>query len=199
MRQTVVVIASKPIGMIILLLCLRSKQWVVKSKREDLLKKTAEYLHKNCRLCDRHFQPLMFMNPAKKEDGLVWNAVPTVFPQFQGISYVVFTSCTCATHLVLLSSLLISVLFSTVTVTSKRKAPKPRELPSERIETAVDPAQFKVRLISVYKLGKEKNMAHLDKNPFSRLSCRTTHTALRSRAPALHSLRHQTLMSAWLM
>ncbi|XP_066970834.1 uncharacterized protein [Macrobrachium rosenbergii] len=58
----------------------RSKQWVIACKREDLLKKDYLYLKKNCTLCEVHFQETQFMS--QKKDKLVWNAVPTIFPQF---------------------------------------------------------------------------------------------------------------------
>ena len=56
----------------------RSKAWVVHSRREDLLKKDADYLRKNCHLCAAHFEPSQFMN-TKARNKLIWNALPSLF------------------------------------------------------------------------------------------------------------------------
>jgi len=55
----------------------RSKEWVVLSRREDLLKKDAGYLYKNCRICTKHFEDVMFSNPQKNR--LNPQAKPTLF------------------------------------------------------------------------------------------------------------------------
>lgn len=55
----------------------RSKEWVVLSRREDLLKKDAEYLYKNCRICAEHFEDMMFSNPLRNR--LNPQAKPTLF------------------------------------------------------------------------------------------------------------------------
>ena len=59
-----------------LIIC-RSKEWVVLSRREDLLKKDAQYLHKNCKICAEHFEDVMFSNPLKNR--LNPQAKPTFF------------------------------------------------------------------------------------------------------------------------
>ena len=59
-----------------LIIC-RSKEWVVLSRREDLLKKDVEYLYKNCRICAEHFEDMMFSNPLKNR--LNPQAKPTLF------------------------------------------------------------------------------------------------------------------------
>ena len=55
----------------------RCKRWVINCRRKDLLGASVDYLHRNCRLCDDHFETSQFMNSEKKR--LIWNAVPTVF------------------------------------------------------------------------------------------------------------------------
>ena len=47
------------------------------TRRKDLIGKTPWYLHNNCRLCSRHFEPSQFANKMQKR--LKWNAVPTLF------------------------------------------------------------------------------------------------------------------------
>jgi len=54
------------------------KQWVVRCRREDLLKRDAAYLNRNCFLCASHFEPSQFTNPAMR-NRLIWNALPSVF------------------------------------------------------------------------------------------------------------------------
>ncbi len=50
-------------------------------RREDLMKKEANYLNINCCKCGEHFDATQFMNPAKKHLGLyAWDAIPTIFP-----------------------------------------------------------------------------------------------------------------------
>jgi len=38
---------------------------------------SVDYVHKNCCLCDKHFEDSQFMNSSRKR--LVWNAVPSLF------------------------------------------------------------------------------------------------------------------------
>ena len=67
------------IVMLIMLYCVcSSKVWVIRSRREDLLSKDSDYLHKNCLLCAAHFQPSQFMNSSVRNK-LTWNAVPSLF------------------------------------------------------------------------------------------------------------------------
>jgi len=54
------------------------RRWVQASGREDLIPKSVEYLHANCKLCADHFEDDQFMN-AVARNKLVWNAVPTIF------------------------------------------------------------------------------------------------------------------------
>lgn len=55
----------------------RSKKWVINCQRKDLLQKSSEYLHRNCRMCTVHFEQSQFMNTNK--NSLIKSAVPTVF------------------------------------------------------------------------------------------------------------------------
>ena len=57
----------------------RSKIWVINCRRDDLMKKDANYLYNQCRMCDEHFDASQFMDPASKRS-LVWDAIPTIFP-----------------------------------------------------------------------------------------------------------------------
>ena len=57
----------------------RSKRWVINCRRDDLMKKDANYLYNQCRMCDEHFDASQFMDPASKRS-LVWDAIPTIFP-----------------------------------------------------------------------------------------------------------------------
>ena len=43
------------------------------------MKKDANYLYNQCRMCDEHFDASQFMDPASKRS-LVWDAIPTIFP-----------------------------------------------------------------------------------------------------------------------
>ena len=56
-----------------------SKRWVINCRRDDLMKKDANYLYNQCRMCDEHFDASQFMDPASK-CSLVWDAIPTIFP-----------------------------------------------------------------------------------------------------------------------
>ena len=38
----------------------RAQEWVVLTRRQDLLKKPAKYLHQNCKLCSVHFEECIF-------------------------------------------------------------------------------------------------------------------------------------------
>ena len=44
----------------------RSKIWVINCRRDDLMKKDANYLYNQCRMCDEHFDASQFMDPASK-------------------------------------------------------------------------------------------------------------------------------------
>ena len=57
----------------------RSKRWVINCRRDDLMKKDANYLYNQCRMCDEHFDASQFMDQASKRS-LVWDAIPTIFP-----------------------------------------------------------------------------------------------------------------------
>ena len=57
----------------------RSKIWVINCRRDDLMKKDANYLYNQCRMCDEHFDASQFMDTASKHS-LVWDAIPTTFP-----------------------------------------------------------------------------------------------------------------------
>src|SRR6218665_2040072 len=67
------------------MLCVRCKQWVINTRREDLDKKTTEEIHKNNILCSAHFEESQFTN--KSWNKLNWNAIPTLF----NVSYFVWS------------------------------------------------------------------------------------------------------------
>ena len=46
----------------------RGKRWVINCRRDDLMKKDANYLYNQCRMCDEHFDASQFMDPASKRD-----------------------------------------------------------------------------------------------------------------------------------
>ena len=56
----------------------RCKEWVQRSRRQDLLNKDVAKLYRNCHLCSDHFEESQFMN-AQEKKRLIWNAVPSVF------------------------------------------------------------------------------------------------------------------------
>ena len=53
-------------------------KWVQMTRREDLRGKSATYLNKNCRLCEKHFECSQFYNAASR-DRLLPFAIPTLF------------------------------------------------------------------------------------------------------------------------
>ena len=55
----------------------RAKEWVILTRRQDLLKKKSKYLHQNSKLCSEHFEECMFSNEAKTR--LKRDAKPTLF------------------------------------------------------------------------------------------------------------------------
>ena len=46
-------------------------------RRDDLLGRDPEYLHRNCKICGDHFEDMMFANDLKNR--LTPNAKPTLF------------------------------------------------------------------------------------------------------------------------
>lgn len=55
----------------------RAKEWVVLTRRQDLLKNSPKCLHQNCKLCSIHFEECMFSNESKSR--LTRDAKPTLF------------------------------------------------------------------------------------------------------------------------
>ena len=53
------------------------RSWVIWAHRQDLLKKGAEYLDRNCELWAVNFEPSQFMN-RQEGNQLVWNVVPSL-------------------------------------------------------------------------------------------------------------------------
>ena len=51
--------------MIILITSYRATRWAINIRREDLVKKSPEYLNKNFRVCSEHFESMMFLNDLK--------------------------------------------------------------------------------------------------------------------------------------
>ena len=49
----------------------RSKTWVTHLRREDIMKKEANYMNINCFKCCEHVDATQYMNPAKKHIGLI--------------------------------------------------------------------------------------------------------------------------------
>jgi hypothetical protein len=58
-------------------LSFRAKEWVVLTRRQDLLKKSPKYLPQNCKLCSIHFEECIFSNQSKSR--LRRDANPTLF------------------------------------------------------------------------------------------------------------------------
>ena len=56
----------------------RCKEWVQRSRRQDLLNKEIAKLYRNYHLCSDHFEESQFMN-AQEKKRLIWNAVPSIF------------------------------------------------------------------------------------------------------------------------
>jgi len=67
-------------------MCYRCKQWVINSRRVDLLKpwpgetweQSVQRMNKNNCLCGKHFEESQFMN-VNTRNSLIWSAVPTIF------------------------------------------------------------------------------------------------------------------------
>ncbi|KAA0704066.1 52 kDa repressor of the inhibitor of the protein kinase [Triplophysa tibetana] len=59
----------------------RCKQWVSNCSRPDLKNKTPEYLHKNYKLCSKHFETSMLRQQSTAKPILKDDAVPTIFDQ----------------------------------------------------------------------------------------------------------------------
>lgn len=57
----------------------RCKQWVGNCRRPDLQTKTAEYLHRNFKLCSRHFEASLIQKESELKTVLKDGAVPTIF------------------------------------------------------------------------------------------------------------------------
>ncbi|KAK2871049.1 hypothetical protein Q8A67_023576 [Cirrhinus molitorella] len=57
----------------------RCKQWVVNSHRPDLETKTPEDLHRNYKLCSKHFDTSMICEQSSEKSVLKDDAVPTIF------------------------------------------------------------------------------------------------------------------------
>jgi len=55
---------------------IRAKGWAINIRRDDLINKSSEYMHKNCKVCSEHFEPMMFRNELKTR--LQPTAVPTI-------------------------------------------------------------------------------------------------------------------------
>ena len=56
----------------------RCKEWVHRSRQQDLLNKDIAKLYRNYNLCSDHFEESQFMN-AQEKKRLIWNAVPAIF------------------------------------------------------------------------------------------------------------------------
>ena len=61
---------------LLLLASYRATRWAINIRREDLVKKSPEYLNKNCRICSEHFESVMFLNDLKNR--LQPTAIPTL-------------------------------------------------------------------------------------------------------------------------
>ena len=59
------------------MLLYRSKEWVLLSRRQDLMDKTPQYLYNNCKLCSNHFEDCIFYNYLRNR--LKSDAKPTLF------------------------------------------------------------------------------------------------------------------------
>ncbi|XP_027014268.2 uncharacterized protein si:dkey-250d21.1 isoform X2 [Tachysurus fulvidraco] len=57
----------------------RCKQWVGNCRRPDLQTKTSEYLHRNFKLCSRHFEASLIQKESELRTVLKDGAVPTIF------------------------------------------------------------------------------------------------------------------------
>lgn len=57
----------------------RCKQWVENCCRPDLQSKTPEYLHRNFKLCSRHFEASLILKESELRTVLKDDAVPTIF------------------------------------------------------------------------------------------------------------------------
>ncbi|XP_034168273.2 uncharacterized protein si:dkey-250d21.1 [Pangasianodon hypophthalmus] len=57
----------------------RCKQWVGNCRRSDLQTKTPEYLHRNFKLCSRHFEASLIQKESELRTVLKDGAVPTIF------------------------------------------------------------------------------------------------------------------------
>lgn len=56
----------------------RCRRWIINTRREDLLDKTAVYCYGNLTLCEKHFEDVNFMN-ANTRNRITKQAVPTLF------------------------------------------------------------------------------------------------------------------------
>jgi len=64
------------VDILLLLASYRATRWAINIRREDLVKKSPEYLNKNCRICSEHFESVMFLNDLKNR--LQPTAIPTL-------------------------------------------------------------------------------------------------------------------------
>lgn len=59
-----------------LIVIFSAKRWAINLRREDLINREPEYLHKNCTVCTEHFEDIMFVNDLRNR--LKPTAIPTI-------------------------------------------------------------------------------------------------------------------------
>uniref|UniRef100_A0A6P7FAU0 52 kDa repressor of the inhibitor of the protein kinase-like n=1 Tax=Diabrotica virgifera virgifera TaxID=50390 RepID=A0A6P7FAU0_DIAVI len=63
----------------------RAELWLKAAIREDLLSKDVNELHKNYRMCEKHFQPHFISKGGNVRKNLFIQAHPTIFPYNQDV------------------------------------------------------------------------------------------------------------------
>ena len=55
----------------------RCRRWVINCRRDDLIKRSTEYLSSNCNLCTFHFEGNQYTDESRQK--LIKDAIPTIF------------------------------------------------------------------------------------------------------------------------
>lgn len=61
----------------------RATLWIRACNREDLLSKPLESLHRDYKLCEKHFEAKYLSKTTNSRKRLIGEAIPTIFPHYR--------------------------------------------------------------------------------------------------------------------